>query len=43
LSRYDLTGLVWLLRGRCVIALTEITAVIETATGTLTYRRHNKP
>jgi hypothetical protein len=43
LSRYDLTGLVWLLRGRRVIALTEITAVIETASGTLAYRRHNKP
>ena len=43
LSRYDLTGLVSLLRGRRVIALTEITAVIETASGTLAYRRHNKP
>jgi len=43
LSRYDLTGLVWLLRGRRVIALTEITAVIETASGTLAYRRHKKP
>ena len=43
LSRYDLSGLVWLLRGRRVIALTEITAVIETASGTLAYRRHKKP
>jgi hypothetical protein len=43
LSRYDQTGLCWLLRGRRVIALTEITAVIETATGTLAYRRHKKP
>ena len=39
LSRYDQTGLCWLLHGRRVIALTEITAVIETATGTLAYRR----
>jgi hypothetical protein len=29
LSRYDRTGLFWLLRGRRVIALTETTAVIE--------------
>jgi hypothetical protein len=43
LSRYDLTGLVWLLQGRRVVALTQDTAVIETATGTFSYRRHNKP
>ena len=43
LSRYDLTGLVWLLHGRRVVALTEDTAVIETTTGTVSYRRHNKP
>jgi hypothetical protein len=43
LSRYDQTGLCWLLHGRRVIALTEVTAVIATATGALTYRRHNKP
>ena len=42
-SRYDQTGLVWLLQGRCVVALTEDTAAIETATGTVSYRRHNKP
>jgi len=44
LSRYDLTGLVWLLSGRRVIAMSDRTAAIETASGgTLTYRRHNKP
>jgi hypothetical protein len=43
LSRYDLTGLVWLLQGRRVVGLTKDTAVIETTTGSLTYRRHNKP
>jgi hypothetical protein len=29
LSRYDATGLIWLLRGRPVIALTEATAAIQ--------------
>jgi hypothetical protein len=44
LSRYDETGLIWLLRGRPVLALTEDTAAIESPTGTTTvYRRHNKP
>jgi hypothetical protein len=43
LSRYDQTGLVWLLRGRRVVALTKDTAVIETANGTVVYRRYNKP
>lgn len=44
LSRYDLTGLVWLLGGRRIIAMTDFTAAIETVSGgTLTYRRHNKP
>jgi hypothetical protein len=45
LSRYDATGLVWLLQGRCVIALTESTATIKNATrGSVTiYRRYNKP
>src|SRR5499427_7013975 len=44
LSRYDETGLIWLLRGRPVLALTEGTAAIESPTGTITvYRRHNKP
>jgi hypothetical protein len=43
LSRYDQTGLIWLLQGRPVVALTSDTAVIETTTGTFTYRRHDKP
>ena len=44
LSRYDLTGLIWLLRGRPVVALTEATAAIQQRTGSITvYRRHNKP
>jgi len=43
LSRYDQTGLVWLLQGRRVVALTKDTAVIETANGTVAYRRYNKP
>jgi hypothetical protein len=44
LSRYDETGLIWLLRGRPVVALTEATAAIENPTGTVTvYRKNNKP
>jgi hypothetical protein len=45
LSRYDETGLVWLLRGRPVVALTAATAAIENPkTSTVTvYRRFNKP
>jgi hypothetical protein len=44
LSRYDETGLVWLLQGREVVALTEATAAIQSLTGAITiYRRHNKP
>jgi hypothetical protein len=44
LSRYDETGLVWLLQGREVIALTEATAAIQSATGAITtYRKSNKP
>jgi len=40
LSRYDKTGLVWLLRGRPVVALTARTAAIENPTGAITlYRR----
>jgi len=41
LSRYDQTGLIWLLRGRPVVALTASTAAIENPTGAFTiYRRH---
>ena len=44
LSRYDLTGLVWLLLGRPVVALTESTAAIQNSTEAITvYRRHRKP
>jgi hypothetical protein len=43
LARYDETGLIWLLRGRPVIALTETTAAIQAATGVLSYRKLNKP
>src|SRR5262249_5133973 len=43
LSRYDEIGLVWLLRERPVVALTEATAAIQNPTGAITiYRRHNK-
>jgi hypothetical protein len=44
LSRYDETGLVWLLQGRPVVALAEATAAMQSPTGAITvYRRHNKP
>jgi hypothetical protein len=40
LSRYDETGLIWLLRGRAVVALTTHTAAIEKPSGAVTvYRR----
>jgi hypothetical protein len=43
LSRYDQTGLIWLLHGRPVIALTENEATILAPSGAnLTYGRHNK-
>jgi len=31
LSRYDQTGLIWLLRGRLVVAMTDSTAAIKAA------------
>jgi hypothetical protein len=44
LSRYDETGLIWLLRGRPVIALTASEAAIRGHSGaTVTYRKLNKP
>jgi len=44
LSRYDATGLIWLLQGDPVVALTETTAAIRHATGNITtYRRFHKP
>lgn len=40
LARYDLMGLVWLLRGRPVMALTQSTAVIKTPnSGVTVYRK----
>jgi len=44
LSRYDEKGLVWVLEGRAVVALTETTASIEGRNGTIiNYRKLNKP
>jgi hypothetical protein len=44
LARYDAKGLVWVLEGRAVVAMTEATAAIETKTGTIiNYRKFNKP
>jgi len=41
LSRYDCTGLVWLLEGRPVVALTADTASIRHPTGSITVYRKN--
>jgi hypothetical protein len=46
LSRYDETGLIWLLEGRTVVALTVAAATIRNSSDTgaiTTYRRFNKP
>jgi hypothetical protein len=44
LSRYDETGLIWLLQGREVIALTADTAAIRSPSGSISvYRKNNKP
>jgi hypothetical protein len=44
LSRYDETGLIWLLEGRDVVALTEGTAAIRWPGGSITtYRKNKKP
>jgi hypothetical protein len=44
LSRYDKTGLLWLLRGRLVVALTQTTAAIRiTGNSPVIYRKHHKP
>jgi hypothetical protein len=44
LSRYDSTGLVWLLRGRPVVKMTADSAAIRTASGgTVVYRKNDKP
>jgi hypothetical protein len=39
LSRYDQTGLIWLLQGRPVVALTEAAAAIRSSTGAITIYR----
>src|SRR5262249_42168354 len=42
LSRYDEVGLIWLLQGRPVVALTDVTAAIENRTGAIAvYRRYD--
>ena len=44
LSRYDQTGLVWLLQGRPVIVLTAMGAIMRCKSdATLVYRRQNQP
>jgi hypothetical protein len=44
LSRYDCTGLIWLLQSRRITAMTETTAAIQNVTGNVTaYRKDNKP
>jgi hypothetical protein len=44
LSRYDCTGLIWLLGGDPVVAMTETTAAIQHRSGSVTiYRKDNKP
>jgi hypothetical protein len=42
LSRYDCTGLLWLLRGRRVVALTADTAAIESTSGAIVAYRKSK-
>jgi hypothetical protein len=43
LSRYDQTGLIWMLQSRPVVALTKDTAVIQTTNGTVSYYRPLRP
>jgi hypothetical protein len=43
LSRYDETGLIWLLQGRPVVAITEATATIKNSIGVTIYRKNYKP
>ena len=44
LSRYDQTGLLWLLEGRSVVALTATTAAIESLGGpSVKYGKYHKP
>jgi hypothetical protein len=43
LARYDATGLIWLVQGRPVIALTETEAAIQSAGAVVMYRKLRKP
>lgn len=44
LSRYDCTGLIWLLQGCPIVALTETTAAIQSHSGSINrYWKHRKP
>src|SRR5262249_20104434 len=44
LSRYDQTGLIWLLQGPAAAALPDAPPSIKNPTGSVTiYRRHDKP
>ena len=42
LSRYDETGLIWLLQGRAVVALTATETAIQGVTAVLVYRKQRK-
>jgi hypothetical protein len=43
LSRYDATGLIWLLQGRAVVALTATEAAIQGSAAVTMYRKERKP
>jgi hypothetical protein len=43
LSRYDATGLLWLLRGRSVVAMTAREAAIQGRSSVLVYRKVEHP
>jgi hypothetical protein len=43
LARYDATGLIWLLQGCPVVALTESEAAIQRSGAVVMYRKHRKP
>jgi hypothetical protein len=43
LSRYDATGLIWLLQGRPVVALTEGEAAIQRDGAVVVHRKDRKP
>jgi hypothetical protein len=43
LSRYDATGLIWLLQGHPVVALTKDEAAIQRDGAVVVYRKDRKP